>query len=335
MFRRDPVKQRLAQAGEVLGRDLRPLTPLARAVFRQGGVLGVAKGDHRLILPLGGVPENGIFELASVSKPFTAALAGAVIRMGKLNWDTSLARLGGPLRGLPTHLTPTRLATHTAGLPLHPARVALTTFTRFHDPYGSMSARDVLGSARRWTRPATPPRFGYSNLGPGVLALALAYASGENLDAQGFERALHRLVTDPLGLDIRLTPESPLLVTPAGLLGSSKPTGFGPLAGAGGLHGNARDLLSFAQAHLHGQLGPHWTETLRPAGLPPHLNGIAPGWFQSAQTTWHDGVARGTRAALGFNAHTGSSAVILARGGAPLLGARGAVPLLLLELLKV
>jgi hypothetical protein len=117
------------------------------------------------------------------------------------------------------------------------------------------------------------------------------------------------------------------------VLGGATVTGFGPLAGAGGLFGAAADLLAFGEATLQGRPLP----VLHPAGLPAHLSGVAPGWLVSAgpggMVRWHDGLARGTRAGLGL--HAGSDAVValLVRGAAPALGVRGALPLLLLSLL--
>lgn len=334
MFRRDPLRQALTDASDLLGRDVRPLLGAARGVFRRGGVLAVTRAGLTLTVPLGRVPADGLFELASVTKPFTAALGDALARQGILDWDAPLARLGGPLRGLPPHLTARRLATHTSGLPMHPARVALTALTRYSDPYGGMSAAAVLGSARRWAHTARPGRFGYSNLGVGVLALALAHAAGDDPSAAGYDRALRRLVTGPLGVPVTLTPGGRPVVTPVGPLGGPQVTGFGPLAGAGGLFGAAGDLLTFGRAHLNGHAGTHWQRPLHPAGLPAALSGVAPGWFQSgAGTLWHDGVARGTRAGLGFRPDTGAVVALLVRGGMPVVGRRGEVPALLLALL--
>ncbi len=332
MFRRDPVKVALAQASELLETDARPLLALTRAVFRRGGVLAVSRGGQRRVMPLGGVAAAGVFELASVSKPFTAALAGELVRAGRLDWDRPLATLGGAFRRLPAQLTPLALATHTAGLPMHPARAAVTVFTRFHDPYGGMSAADVIASARRWTRPASAPRFAYSNLGAGLLALALAGAADQEVSAAGFGRALEAWVTGPLGLGVGLHPAGGV-VRPSGVLGGATVTGFGPLAGAGGLFGAAADLLTFGEATLQGRPPP----VLHPAGLPPHLSGVAPGWLVSAgpggPVRWHDGLARGTRAGLGLHAGSGAVVALLVRGAAPALGVRGALPLLLLSLL--
>ncbi|OLV15568.1 serine hydrolase domain-containing protein [Deinococcus marmoris] len=331
MFRRDPVKLALARVSEVLEVDARPLLPLTRTVFRRGGVLAVSRGGKRVLVPLGGVEAGGVFELASVTKPFTAALAGALVDAGRLEWEAPLSSLGSPFRRLPAHLTALSLATHTAGLPMHPARAAVTVFTRFYDPYGGMGAADVIASARRWSQPSRQPRFMYSNLGAGMLALALAHAAGEDASAAGYGRALEGWVTGPLGLDVTLAPAG-AVVRPSGLLGGSTLTGFGPLAGAGGLFGPAADLLTFGESRLAAPSPP----LLNPPGLPRHLRGVAPGWMVSGpdgEVRWHDGLARGTRAGLGSNLQSGAVVALLSRGTDSPLGMRGAMPALLLSLL--
>ncbi len=324
MFR-DPLRGTLRDLGSVLDRDLSALRPLLRAALARGGVVGAARGEAWLVHGVGSLHPDAPFELASVTKPFTAALAGALVRRGALDWHAPLAALGGPLRGLPRHVTAWGLATHTAGVPLHPARVGVTTFTHFYAPYGSMSPDAVVGSVRRWARPGG--RFGYSNLGLGLLGLACAVAAGEALSADGYGRALRREVTGPLGLD----------VTPGGPPGAARVTDFGPLVGAGGLSGSAHALLRFGQAHLRGAVGPEWLDARRVPGLPPGVTGVSPGWFARGAVPggarWHDGVARAARAGLGVQVDTGTVVVVFARGGAPLTRGRAAVPTLLQSLL--
>ncbi len=336
MFRRDPVKLALARVSEVLEVDARPLLGLTRTVFRRGGVLAVSRGGKRVLVPLGGVEVGGVFELASVTKPFTAALAGELVEAGRLEWEGPLSSVGGPFRRLPAHLTPLSLATHTAGLPMHPARAAVTVFTRYYDPYGGMSAADVIASARRWSgpggaQPSRQPRFIYSNLGAGLLALALAHAAGEEASAAGYGRALKAWVAGPLGLGVTLAPAG-AVVRPSGFVGGSNVTGFGPLAGAGGLFSTAADLLRFGESRLDMPPPP----LLTPQGLPRHLRGVAPGWMVSGpqgEVRWHDGLARGTRAGLGLNVQSGAVLALLSRGTDSPLGVRGAMPALLLSLL--
>lgn len=338
MFRRDPLDSVLGDIHSLLEIKLKPLYPLVREVYGRGGVLGVWQNGQAVSVGLKQIPSTELFELASVTKPFTAALADALVRAGQLNWTTPLAQLGGPLRRFPTAVTARALATHTAGLPAHPLRAGLTALTRWHDPYGAMDERGVLNSATRWALASSArsfsaaPRFLYSNLGVGALALALAYAAGEPLTIEGYGAALARYVTQPLELpSITLTPAEQHR-TAYSLLGSTQATQFGPLAGAGGLYGTAADLLSFGAAHLSGPAGTHWQEASQPMGLPTQIQGVAPGWFHTDGAVWHGGVARGTRTALGFSPESGTVVVVLARGG---LGwaKRDAVTALMLHLL--
>ncbi len=334
MFR-DPWRETLRDLGGVLGRDLSAYRAPLRAALAQGGVVGAARGDARVVRGVGGTPPGGMFELASVSKPFTAALAGVLADRGALDWHAPLAALGGPLRGVPRHVTAWTLATHTAGVPLHPARVGVTTFTHFHDPYGPMSPGAVVLSVRRWARPGA--RFQYSNLGVGLLGLAAARAAGEAFSADGYARALRREVTGPLGLNVTARAPADVVRPGVGLLTGGQVTGFGPLVGAGGLFGAADDLLNFGVAQLTGRLGGAWRDARRVPGLPPGIAGVAPGWFARGAlpggVRWHDGVARGTRTGLGVQLDRGAVVVVLARGGVPLLGPRDAVPALLRALL--
>ncbi len=79
----------------------------------------------------------------------------------------------------------------------------------------------MLASARRWAAAGRPGRFVYSNLGAGVLALALAQAGGAP-----FPELLRREVTGPLGL--QATGYPPPAALPPGA------TDFGRLAGVRG-----------------------------------------------------------------------------------------------------
>lgn len=339
MFRRDPLDAVLNDVYGLLQINLKPLYPLLKEVYRLGGVLGVSRGEQTVLVSMKQVSVTGVFELASVTKPFTAALAGALVQTGRLEWTEPLAQLGGPLRRLPASVTPLTLATHTAGLPAHPFRTGLTAVTHWHDPYGAMSEQMVLNSVKRWSRAnaiartGQPPRFLYSNLGVGALAIFLAYAAGQPLSTSGYGAALAEYVTRPLELPgITLTPPKGY-TTAHSMLGSALATQFGPLAGAGGLYGTAAELLTFGAGHLSGQAGTHWQLVQRPLGLPAQVGGVAPGWFQTREAIWHGGVARGTRTALGFSPYSGTVVTVLARGG---LGwaRRDVVTALLLRLLN-
>jgi len=332
VFRPDAATQtarQLAQAFPDL--DARRLAAALRRLLRPGGVVAVSQGGVRLALGLQQHSQRS-FEIASVTKPFTAALASELAGQNRLDLDIPLVRQLTRFRGYPPHITARALLTHTAGLPLHPLRGSLGTLRDFHDPYGRLSADAVLASGRRWSWLGRQQagRLAYSNFGYGLLALALAEAAG-----QAYPAALQAGVLEPLHLHhTGFAPLTPL-AAPHGLLGNRRVSGFGGLIGAGGLYSTADDLLDFAEAHLGNQLS-GWASLSRPPGLPPGLMGVAGGWFvarwQREAVWWHDGVARGTRAALGFSPDTGRAAAVLVGSGVPLLGLRTG-PAALLEAL--
>ncbi|WP_161880500.1 serine hydrolase domain-containing protein [Deinococcus alpinitundrae] len=332
MFRPDEASQTARQLTQTFpDLDVHRLAAALRRLLRPGGVVAVSQGTERVVLGLHQQPQRS-FEIASVTKPFTAALAFQLAGQGPLDLDLPLARQLSRFRSYPPHITARALLTHTAGLPLHPLRGSLGTLRDFHDPYGRLSAEAVLASGRRWSWLGRQQagRLAYSNFGYGLLALALAEAAGLTYPA-----ALRTWVLEPLHL--HRTDFAPLtpLAAPHGLLGSRRVSGFGGLTGAGGLYSTADDLLGFAEAHLSNQLS-GWASLSRPPGLPPHLVGVAGGWlvarWQREAVWWHDGVARGTRAALGFSPDSGRAAAVLVGSGVPLLGGR-AGPAALLEVL--
>ncbi|WP_420595017.1 serine hydrolase domain-containing protein [Deinococcus sp.] len=302
--------------------NARLLGPLLRRTLRPGGVAAIWQDGKQVI---SGLRQNAeaSFEIASVTKPFTAALAFALAQQGRLELDRPLARQFAGFRGYPPHITARALLTHTAGLPLHPLRGNLGTLLDFHDPYGRLSAAQVLASGRRWAWAGSgrAGRLSYSNFGYSLLALALAEAVGEPYPA-----ALERWILNPLALSrTGFLPTAPL-ARPHGLLGSQRISGFGGLIGAGGLFGTAHDLLRFGEAHLSGQVR-GWANVSQLRGMPPPLLGVAGGWlvtrWRKEAVWWHDGVARGTRTALGFSPDTGRVAAVLIASGVPLVGRGG------------
>lgn len=182
------------QVGQPTSQLLKVLHPLAH----RGLVVGIGKappfgggleastsaGERTSLFPeptflgaVGKVDLTAPQELASVTKPFVAALLWHLTAEGRLDPLAPLAGLGGEFSAFPHWVTPYMLATHTAGIPAHPLRAGLTALLDPYAPYGLSSAQ-ALASARRWAALRSPGRLEYSNLGFGVLALALAQAGG-------------------------------------------------------------------------------------------------------------------------------------------------------------
>lgn len=298
MFRQGSPSFLARQAAELSGAHPATLERALRPLARRGLVLGVQADDQVFVGSLGGLDPATPREIASVTKPFTAAALGQLASAGRIDPLAPLPRLGGKFAGLPPFVTPYALATHTAGLPAHPLRTGLTVMLDPYAPYG-LSQTAAIASARRWATAAQAGRFGYSNLGAGLLALALAEAGG-----LPFPDLLAREVTGPLGLGHTFFPRMP----------SHRATDFGTLAGAGGLWATAAELLRFGAAHLSGQLAPGWTLSVTPRGLPAGIDELAPGWFVTGGVWWHDGVARQSRAGLAFCPASGRVAALLVAG---------------------
>ena len=306
-----------------LGSPARP-APVARllaALARPGVLVGLSLDGARRVWTLGPAPLAAqSFEIASLTKPFTAALLMVLAREGRIHPERPLAGQFAAFRGLPARVTPLALATHTAGLPGHPLRSYLSALTRYYDPYGALTAEQLIRSARRWAG-LTPPGFRYSNLGYGLLGLALEEASGLDLPA-----ALRHHLTVPLGLqDTSFELPSPARLATPHLLGRPVPvTEFGRLGGAGGLFSTAGDLLTWleAQQRTPGELGAALRDTqAERRRLPPtpFLQGVAAGWLcarvNGRAWRWHGGTARGTRGVVAFAPGGREALVVLTDSG--------------------
>jgi CubicO group peptidase (beta-lactamase class C family) len=208
------------------------------------------------------------------------------------------------------------------------------------DPYAGCTAEHVLDSLRR-TRLRSEPgtRFRYSNLGAGLLGLALARSAGTDYDT-----LLRTLICEPLGLtDTGVVLDADRTARLA--TGHSSRTGrprprwhLAALAGAGGLHSTVPDLLALARAELG-------TVPARPAELAEAIgvthdaghrvnarSAVHPGWISAGlpggrRILFHNGGTGGYRSLLAIApGHRAAVAVLSAntrpvdRPGLHLLG---------------
>lgn len=167
--------------------------PLVKAHDLPGLVVGLFHNGQSCFLELGTTARHGgtaatrdtIFELGSISKCFTAALAAVAHGQGRLNLDQPVGDRVSTLRGTPIGMaTPLHLATHTAGgLPLQfPADV--TSNDKAMEYLAAFSPSSAPGSVRQ-----------YSNPGFGLLGLATAQAMDGDFGDLG-----RRALLAPVGL---------------------------------------------------------------------------------------------------------------------------------------
>ena len=216
-----------------------------------GNAAVYAAEGERLPAPIPTRPDT-IFDLASLTKLFTATAAMVLVDEGKLDLDAPAARY------LPEfgangkdHVTVRQLLTHTAGLP-----PGLQLWTRGGNP----EAR--LRSAYAITLESPPgEKYVYSDGGPIIVGKVVERITGQTLD-----QFLEQTVLRPLGLaDTMYNPPDSLLwrIAPTEILKGKTSVLWGQVhdgearalsgvAGNAGLFGTASDLAVFAEMMLEG-----------------------------------------------------------------------------------
>ncbi|WP_193605676.1 serine hydrolase domain-containing protein [Nocardioides dongkuii] len=294
-------------------------------------VIGVRTPDGTRYWSRGPLPDGAasLFEIGSVTKTVTATLLALLAREGTVAYDDPAAAYlpaAPPVVGRP--ITLADLATHHSGLPRLPSGLLLAGLTRDRrDPYARLD-EERLAQAVRETTPTRPPgeKLAYSNLGAGLLGLALARAAGTS-----YAGLVAARVTGPLGLVDTAVTTPPgaehRLVPGHGFWG--RETGrwdMAALAGAGGLCSTAADVLDLLALHAPGATGP-LAEAARETAVPRHPLGsglsIGLAWLVVAggagparlrlphDVLWHDGGTGGYRSFAAVVPATGASVVVL------------------------
>ncbi len=183
-----------------------------------------------------------MYSLASISKPLTASGLMVLRERGVIDLDASLNDyLPSPgIRpgvGDPRQATVRRVAMHTAGLPLH--------FAFFYDATPPSPADTMSRHAVLVTQPGE--RRQYSNLGYGLLGLAIAHVSG-----QDYADFMRDAVFTPLGMKhtaVGAPRRGDVAVRYDGRGVAIPPYTFDH-DGASAIYSSARDLVVFGMTHL-------------------------------------------------------------------------------------
>ena len=186
------------------------------------------------------VSENTLFEIGSVSKTFTATLAGYAQATGKLDLSTKASKLWPELKGSAfDNISVLQLGTYSAGgLPLQ-------------FPSEADSAQKMLGYYQQW-KPAYPPGSHrlYSNPSLGLFGYLTAKSLG-----QPFAQAMTETLLPRLGLEHTFieVPASEEKLYARGYDKNDQPVRVSPGAldaEAYGIKTSAADLLRYVQANL-------------------------------------------------------------------------------------
>jgi D-alanyl-D-alanine carboxypeptidase len=203
-----------------------------RARFRNIGAEAVGRR--------GDVSEATIFQIASLTKPFTAIVILRLAEEGRLSLDE---RARATLTWLPERyeaVTIRQLLNHTSGVPRDLRRENV-------DEFPSSEIRTRLLAAEASFAPGT--QWEYSNTGYILLSLIAEQKTG-----RPFGELLHHYIFEPLGMDAS-DYRAPLLAAPGRAAGNDLVEGAWQPAppvysgfGNSGIETNARDLARFAAA---------------------------------------------------------------------------------------
>jgi methyl acetate hydrolase len=236
-----------------------------------GVVATVATADAVAYQGAFGINKDGIFAIASMTKPVTSVAVMQLVEAGKVKLDepaaTYLPELGtvqvlegGVLRAPKTPITVRQLLTHTAGFAYEFLNKELHDYAAQGKVPSVMAGGDGFMKAPLMLDPGTRWEYGINTDWLGKLV--------EKVSGQSLEAYFRQGVFEPLGMDdtfFSVPPDKqPRLVRlyqrkEDGALAEqprppAKPVEF--FSGGGGLHSTAADYVKFARAMMAGgQLG--------------------------------------------------------------------------------
>jgi serine-type D-Ala-D-Ala carboxypeptidase/endopeptidase len=262
-----------------------------------------------------------LFDIASITKPFTGLLLQDMIERGEMKLDDPVQKYLPASVKMPTRngkeITLLHLVTHTSGLPHFAANL---NPKRPDQPFADYTVEELNAflSGYQLTRdPGT--KFEYSSLGAGLLGHVIALKSGSDYESLVVDR-----ICRPLKMDstrITLTPElKARFVTGHNQFGEAVPSWDRQTQlGGSALRSTANDMLKFLSANLGftpSILTPimEKTHTLRlnqTLGMDLGLAWIITRWPQEREIIWHAGGVPGYVTFAGFDKARRRGVVIL------------------------
>lgn len=263
------------------------------------------------------VGRASVFEVGSVTKTLTGLLLADMVRTGDVTLDDPLdaylpAGIHAPRYGAARAITLRDLATHRSGLPDIPPQHSLDASW-----YTTFGENDLFAFLSTY-RPSHAPgeAYEYSNIGVGLLAIALARRAHT-----GYAELIRERILEPLGMrDTTIPPPyapGAALVSGHDELGhETAPWSADALAGAVAARSTAEDLVRLVSACLPHAQGPV-AEDCRVAMTPiaPSYDGAQIGLTWNVDNArgviWHDGDTPGYHAFIGIAPRSGEAAVLL------------------------
>jgi serine-type D-Ala-D-Ala carboxypeptidase/endopeptidase len=279
-------------------------------------VFGVVEGDKSEVVAFGELDDgkapdgDTVYEIASVTKTFTAALLAKAVFSGRVTLDTPVGQLLPDFK-IPSHggkeITLGDLATHHSGLP--------------QEAFGDYNAAKMKAILEVYKLPRDPgAAFEYSNLGFALLGYALA-----QLEHTTYTAVTDEEILKPLGMRMSgaVLTEAMRVHLARGHDYTGKAANYfdtDALVGTGAIRSTANDMLRYLKANMgidESPLGAAMKLAQRPRRDMNKTMRIGLAWMTTDKgIVWKDGLTPGYRSFLGFTADGRRGVVILANTAA-------------------
>jgi D-alanyl-D-alanine-carboxypeptidase/D-alanyl-D-alanine-endopeptidase len=262
-----------------------------------------------------------LFDIASITKPFTGLLLQDMIERGEMKLNDPVAKYLPKSVKMPARngkeITLLHLATHTSGLPHIASNLDPKRADQLFADYTVKELNAFLSGYQLTRDPGT--KFEYSSLGMGLLGHVIALKARTNYESLVVDR-----ICRPLNMDstrITLTPElKSRFATGHNQFGETVPSWDRQTQlGGSALRSTANDLLKFVSANLGltpNSLTPlmektHMVQLDQTLGMDLGLAWIITSGPQGTKIVWHAGGAPGYTSFAGFDKTRHRGVVVL------------------------
>lgn len=274
----------------------------------------------------GHLPNIGtIYEIASISKTFTATLLAWYVNEGKVNLNDPIVKfLPDSVAANPAlkNIKLINLSNHTSGLPGLPSNFSAQKDYTDANPYKNYTRQMLFSYLKNCTLKSEPGiKYAYSNLAVGLLGVIL-----ERITNKPYEQLVSEIICKPLGMKSTLQHLYPLIAPRFATVynedGKQTPSwDFDALAACGSLKSTINDLLIYARANMN-LSETKLSKAFQLAHQITFNNGdsqVALGWHfikvDGVSYIFHNGGTEGSSSFMAYNIEKGMAVILLSNAG--------------------
>lgn len=257
------------------------------------------------------VSEDTLFEIASITKLFTATLLVNLADKGMLSLDDSVSLYLPEISNPELEQVSLReLASHISGLPRLPPNLPIEDApTEKTNPYKRYHTADLYECLSEIT--LGEKTYQYSNLGMGLLGHILT-----KVTLQSYEELVQEVICRPLGMnDTAIHVDPSKLSKGHWMRKEAGYWGFDVLEGCGALRSNVKDLIRFAAANLDMFPNSELTHVfLQTHDVQYQVNesfSLGFAWIITDGIFWHNGTSNGFSSFIGLDKENHRAVVVL------------------------